>query len=132
MSHKKYQKAKKAVKQYGNPRSFMPKGGFRFIIYAVTLVEWPTYVKVGRTMKWSQRRKVYADWNFAKGHGIERETVFTINEEFIDLEKLEYAILTRMKFERAHGAEWFVASMDDAVAVIEAVLSEHGIVYEKE
>lgn len=135
MTTKQYAKWKQKIKvarQYGQPRSFLPKGNFEFVLYVIVLAEHPTYVKVGKSMKWKQRREVYANWNFAKGNGIAREVKFTITEEFIDLTKLENEMLARMKFPRAHGYEWFIAEADKVVNIIEEMLREYGLSHEKE
>jgi hypothetical protein len=120
---------KKVKNKYGQPRSFLPGGKSQQVIYVVTLRDQPGIVKVGRTAKWHLRRKAYSHWNLANGTGIDRERLFCITEEFVDLAKLEREILFRMPFEIVHGTEWFRAEIDEACRLIDAILLEHEITY---
>jgi hypothetical protein len=117
--------------KYGQPRCFAPPNRSSYVIYAVVLRDHPDIVKIGRTTKWHARRKQYAEWNLAKGDGIAHEVTFCINEEFIDLVKLENEILARMQYPLAHGHEWFSCELEQAVSIIEALLCEYEITYDK-
>lgn len=110
--------------------SFLPQGRMGQIIYAVTVRQHPTKVKIGRTKSWKARRFYYANWDLAHGDAIAEERVFIICDEFVDLVKLENHILKTFPFERAHGAEWFNASIEDAVRHIDRVMCEHAISYD--
>lgn len=110
-------------------RCFVPKGRSEYVIYAVCLREHLGVVKVGRTTRWKNRRKVYASWNLAIEDAVLAERVFTITEEFVDLPALEAALLSAMPFPRRHGLEWFRANFDDVCEVIDRFLSEHDISY---
>lgn len=110
-------------------RSFVPKGRSEFVIYAVALSEHPGVVKVGRSAKWKARRKAYESWNLAPGNAIEQERAFIVTEEFVDLPKLEDAILEAIPFPQRHGREWFVADFDEVCRLIERFLCEHEISY---
>lgn len=119
----------KAKNQYGQPRSFLPPGRTHAVIYAVSLKAQPGIVKVGRTTKWDKRRNHYANWNLSNGDGIAEERVFCITEEFVDLTKLEAAILARMPFPLAYGAEWFRADLDEVCRLIDSILLGYDLTY---
>ena len=102
-----------------------------FTLYAVVLREHPRVVKIGRTTRWVRRRAEYDSWNFANGDGVLHCSVYDIAEEYVDLAMLEKAVINGMaaNFPMFRGAEWFAASLEDAVAVIEDVLHTAGISY---
>ena len=109
---------------------FTPSGRTGLYIYAVTVSHHPDKVKIGMTRKWSSRRHEYANWNLSPGNAITDERVFCITEEFVDLRKLENHILQTCSLKRAHGAEWFVGTIDEAARHIDRVMCEHGISYD--
>lgn len=108
---------------------FIPRGRSGLYIYAVTVTHHPDKVKIGMTKDWSRRRYAYANWNLANGDAISGESVFCINEEFIDLAKLENHILMTCPLPRAHGAEWFIGTLDEAGRHIDRLMCENGITY---
>jgi len=110
-------------------KDFSPSGRSGLFIYAVTVREHPDKVKIGMSRRWTTRRLEYANWNLAKGDGIIEERVFVLNEEFIDLEKLENHILCTFEAQRAHGREWYFGSVDDAGRHIDRIMCEHGLSY---
>lgn len=124
---------KRAAKIYGwrQPlfRTFVPAGHSHFVIYAVVLREHPEVVKVGRTNRWKMRRMAYLNWNLSNGDGILDERVFNITEEYVDLPQLEAHILSAMPFPLRHGAEWFVADLDEVCRLIDQILCKHGLSY---
>lgn len=109
--------------------SFLPRGRSQYILYAVALSEHPGVTKVGRTTRWDRRRASYARWNLSDGDAIAAEQTFVITEEFVDLAKLEAALLAGLPFPTRHGREWFVADFDDVCRAIERFLCEHGLSY---
>ena len=109
---------------------FSPNGRSGLYIYAVVLKQHEDKVKIGMTKNWKNRRSAYAAWNLASVDAILEERVFCINEEFVDLAKLENHILVTFKFDRAHGKEWFHATLDDACQHIDNVMCRHNITYE--
>lgn len=109
--------------------SFLPEGRTGLFIYAVTVSHHPDKVKIGMTTKWTSRRHAYANWNLSPGDAITGERVFCISEEFVDLRKLENHILQTCGLKRAHGAEWFVGTLDDAARHIDRIMCEHNISY---
>lgn len=111
-------------------RCFLPNGRSGYVIYAVELKEHPGVVKVGRATNWRNREKQYANWNLADGDAIERCRTFVITEEFVDLAKLEAAILGIMPFPVRSGREWFVADFDEACDLISQFLCEHQVSYD--
>ena len=108
----------------------MPKGRTQPVIYVVEVAAHQGVSKIGRTHKWSNRRKNYATWNLASGNGILRERVFTIMGEYVDLAGLERAILSACPYPTRFGSEWFSADFDDACMFVEAFLSKSGLDYE--
>lgn len=118
------------VKRYrGEVRCFVPAGRSCPALYAVTLKDQPGVVKVGRTNRWTQRRKAYADWNLRRGDGIDREVLFEIHDEWCDLEEMEAQVLRSMNLPLRHGFEWFVGSLEAAVDAISAVLEANECFY---
>lgn len=103
----------------------------QYVLYAVTLREHPGILKLGRTTKWSSRRREYDNWNFASGDGVEDCAVYIITEEYADLAALEKACLDGLATVRPihRGNEWFKASFADGKAVIEDVLNTCGMTY---
>ncbi len=116
----------------GDPpvKCFLPAGRSGSFIYAIVLVDHPGVVKIGRTVRWNQRRHAYANWNLRDGDGIAEERVFRINEEYVDLAALETEILNRAPWRRRHKLEWFVAELDDVCHLIDQVMCEGGITYD--
>lgn len=110
-------------------KDFVPAGRTGLYIYAVTVCHHEDKVKIGMTRHWGRRRHAYANWNLSPGNAITGERVFCINEEFVDLAKLENHILQTCSLERAHGAEWFIGSLDEAARHIDRIMCEHGISY---
>lgn len=53
-----------------------------------------------------------------------REATFVITDEYVDLPKLEKAILEAIPFKLRSGTEWFIADFDEVVRLIERFLSE--------
>lgn len=111
-------------------KDFAPPGRSGLYIYAVILKQHQDKVKIGMTKNWKNRRYEYATWDLSPGNAILDERVFCINEEFVDLAKLENHILHTFKFDRAHGKEWFHASLYDACQHIDKVMCRHNITYE--
>lgn len=111
-------------------KDFLPAGRSGNFIYAVTVSQHPDKVKIGRTKSWKARRHAYANWNLAAGDAIEDERVFCICDEFVDLPKLENHILQTFPFPRAHGMEWFFASLEDAERHIDRVMCENALTYD--
>ncbi len=109
---------------------FIPSGRTGLFIYAVTVAHHPDKVKIGMTRHWGRRRHAYANWNLSPGDAITGESVFCITEEFIDLPKLENHILKTCPLNRAHGAEWFIGSLDDASRHIDRIMCETGVTYD--
>lgn len=110
-------------------RSFVPRGRTAQVIYAVSVKPQPGVVKVGRTTRWKSRRQTYDTWNLTTA-AIEAERVFTLTEEFIDLERLEHHILDCLPFPLHFGREWFKADdIDDVARAIDRILVEHDISY---
>lgn len=98
-------------------------------IYAVVLREHPAIVKIGQTSKWSNRRASYASWNLRTDNdGILDERVFLINEEYVDLLRLESAVLREMGTP-TFGKEWFKADLETACRAIDRVMCEGGLSY---
>ena len=110
-------------------RCFAPAGRSRYVLYAVSLKEHPGITKVGRAVNWERRRMAYANWNLSNGDAICREQIFTITEEYVDLAKLEKALLESLQYERRHGYEWLVAEFDEVVRAIDRFLCGHGVSY---
>lgn len=110
-------------------RSFLPPGRSRSVIYAVTLKEHLGITKVGRTANWRNRRAQYAKWNLATEDAVDREAVFTMTDEFVDLVRLEAFILQVLPFPRRSGNEWFVAEIDEVSQAIERILADHALSY---
>ena len=109
---------------------FVPTGRSVAVLYVVSVKEHPGVVKIGRTMRgWNQRRREYAFWNLCAGDGIDREMIFTITEEFVDLAKLEAEVLAAMPFPVRSGREWFVADFDEACRLVDQFLCQHDISY---
>lgn len=109
---------------------FIPTGKSVAVIYVVSVKEHPGVVKLGRTMRgWKQRRREYANWNLRAGDGIDREMVFTLTEEFVDLARLEAAILESMPFPQRSGREWFVADFDEVCRLVDKFLCQHEVSY---
>jgi hypothetical protein len=90
----------------------------------------PNKVKIGMTRKWSSRRRAYANWDLSPGDAIIEERVFCINEEFVDLERLEAHILQTFEAPRAFGAEWFHETLDEAARHIDRIMCANGISYD--
>ncbi len=109
---------------------FAPSGRSHYCIYAVVVKDHPEVTKVGRTNKWKSRRNGYANWNLAKGDGIVQERVFIITDEYVDLVKLENAILKSCPFPIRFGSEWFRAEFDDVCQYIERFLCAAAISYD--
>lgn len=103
-------------------KSFLPSGRTAPVIYTVSLLEQPGITKVGRTTKWCQRRRAYADWNLAHGDGIRSEATFLITEEFVDLAKLEQHILANIGLPLHWGREWFRGEFSDVTDVVRELL----------
>lgn len=83
---------------------FAPKGRSGLFIYAVVLRQHPDKVKIGMTRKWNVRRRAYASWDLSPGNAIIDERCFCINEDFVDLERLESHILQTFSAPLAFGA----------------------------
>lgn len=124
---------RRIAKVYGTPgplvRSFAPTGRSQHVIYVVQLFEHPDVVKIGRTTNWNGRRKSYATWNLSAGDAIARERALVITEEFVDLPRLEEALLTSLHHPRRHGREWLVADFDEVVRHVEMFLCEHALTF---
>lgn len=112
----------------------VPAGRTSYTIYAVCLREHPNVVKVGQTSKWAARRRVYEFWNLSKGDAIERAMRFVVNDEFVDLKRLESHILAAVgrAFPLHYGAEWFRGDFDEVVRLMDRVMAETGLTYEIE
>ena len=109
---------------------FVPVGRSVAVLYVVSVKEHPGVVKIGRTMRgWKTRRREYAFWNLCAGDGIDREMVFTITEEFVDLARLEAELLGAMPFPLRSGREWFVADFDEACRLVDQFLCQHEVSY---
>lgn len=108
---------------------FLPKGRSGLFIYAVVVADHPEVVKIGRTIRWTNRRKAYANWNLRPGDAITSERVFTITDEFVDLTQVEMAILDAAPWPRRSGNEWFVADHEDVCRHIEEILCSGGLSY---
>lgn len=103
----------------------------RYVIYAVVVKDHPDIVKVGRTYNWRNRRDVYAKWNLRSNNdGIAEERLFIVNEEYVDLDKLEAACLRGMPSEPVFGKEWFREELETACRVIDQVMCAGGLTYE--
>ena len=115
----------------GDPAApyFTPPGKSGLFIYAVVLVDHPGVVKIGRTVRWKNRRRAYADWNLRGGDGIADERVFHITDEYVDLNALEHEILDRAPWPRRYKNEWFVAELEDVCRLIDQVLCEGDVSY---
>jgi hypothetical protein len=105
----------------------MPKGRSQAVIYAVVLRAHPGIVKLGRTTKWSQRRRAYDGWNLSAGDGIAEAAVYCITEEYVDLAAVEAACLGAIDRPLVRGSEWFRAEMARARETIESVLNGAGL-----
>lgn len=108
---------------------FAPKGRSGLFIYAVVIRQHPEKVKIGMTRKWNVRRRAYACWDLSPGDALIDERCFCINEEFVDLERLEAHILQTFDAPLAFGAEWFSADIGDACRHIDRVMCANGISY---
>lgn len=109
---------------------FSPSGRSGLFIYAVVIRQHPDKVKIGMTRKWVNRRRSYANWDLSPGNAILEERVFCINEEFVDLERLEAHILETFDAARAFGAEWFFGTIDDAARHIDRIMCANDISYD--
>lgn len=116
-------------KRFLGVRNFIQPGRSGFSLYAVTLKDLPGVVKVGRTIRWSSRRLAYAQWNLRSGDGIDDEVVFEINEEWVDLERLEGMALGSMPFPLRHGNEWYHGDIQTAAEVIGRLLESEGLCF---
>lgn len=123
---------KKSGVRLGQPfvSDFTPRTGRAPVIYAVTLVDHPGVVKIGRTMHWSSRRVAYANWNLRSGDGIANEAVYLLTEEYVDLPRLERDILALTPFPLRHGAEWFDADFESICAHIDQFITSTGFSFE--
>lgn len=110
-------------------RDFTPRGHSHACIYAVVLRDHPEVTKVGRTAKWRNRRKAYADWNLSNGDGILAERTFIITEEFVDLALVEEAILDELPFSRHYKREWYKADIEEVERAIDRILCGMGLSY---
>lgn len=108
---------------------FTPKGRSGLFIYAVVVRQHPDKVKIGMTRKWHVRRVAYANWDLSPGDAILEERCFCINEEFVDLEKLEAHILHTFEAPLAFGAEWFSGDIDEACRHIDRIMCANDITY---
>jgi hypothetical protein len=122
------EKAQVRLRSKAGPRCFVPRGRTESVIYAVTLKEHPGVTKVGRTRKWSSRRKDYDTWNLSS-EAIEAERIFCITEDYVDIAALEEHILDRLPFPRRFGREWLVADIEDVARLIDQMLCEAGLSY---
>lgn len=111
------------------PRSFMLSGRRSYVIYAIAIRQHPGAVKVGQTSRWAARRHEYAQWDLSEDDAITAERVFTITEEFVDLARLEAAILAGLPFPIYRRREWFRADLDDVARWIDQFLCEVGLSY---
>lgn len=111
-------------------KDFTPSGRSGLYIYAVVIRQHPDKVKIGMTRKWSVRRRAYACWDLSAGDAIVEERVFCINEEFVDLERLEAHILQTFDAPRAFGSEWFHETIDEAARHIDRIMCANGISYD--
>lgn len=107
----------------------IPAGRHQWRIYAVVLREHPGVVKIGRTTQWHKRRKTYANWNL-QHDAILHERVFTINEEYPDLELLERQLISTLPFPKRHGNEWFEGNFEAICRFIERLLFSHGLLFD--
>lgn len=121
----------RAVKRL-KPKCFLPKSSKEQVVYAVTLVDHPSVVKIGQTRNWDKRRIAYSCWNLRDGDGIADEAVFRINEEYVDLVALEAEILrcARSEMDLYRGLEWFSGDIVSAGQTIERVLCRSGVCFE--
>lgn len=110
-------------------RCFVPSGRSGFYIYVVSVVDHPGVSKIGRTVKWNNRRKAYANWNLRPGDGIDQERVYCITDEFVDLNAVEAAILEAAPWPVRSGSEWFLVDFDDACRHVEEMLCVGGLSY---
>lgn len=117
--------------RYSKPhvRCFAPSGRSDAVIYVVIVADHPNLVKIGRTTRWSNRRKHYQNWNLRPGDGILHERVFRITDEYVDLALVEAAILSACGFKIAHGREWFETDLDTASRYIDQWLCENDFSY---
>lgn len=109
----------------------IPKGRSRYVIYAVVLKEHPSIVKLGRSMRWHQRRREYDNWNFADGDGVQEFHAYCITEEYVDLNAVESACLGAMGINPYRGNEWFKSTLEHAKEAIESVLSSAQLSYDE-
>jgi hypothetical protein len=107
----------------------IPDGRSRYVIYAVVLREHPHIVKLGRSMKWSQRRTAYDNWNLADGDGVLEWVAYCITEEYVDLNAVEGACIAAMGVRPYRGNEWFKSDLEHARAAIEGVLQTAQLSY---
>lgn len=110
-------------------KDFTPAGRSGLYIYAVVIKQHPDKVKIGMTRKWNMRRHSYANWDLSPGDAIVDERVFCINEEFVDLERLEAHILRTFDAPLSFGAEWFSSDIDAACRHIDRIMCANGISY---
>lgn len=103
-------------------KCFVPKGRSGHYIYAVSLKDHPDVVKIGMTTKWKDRKKTYENWNLRRGDGIDKEMVFVVTQDFVDLAALEKHILENICLPLRHGAEWFHGDFDDVCRRIDRIL----------
>jgi len=103
--------------------SFAPKGRRHAVIYAVCVKGHDGVVKLGRTTKWKTRRQSYQRWNLSSGDAITSERVFVLTDEFVDLVKIERAILDGCPFPLRHGQEWFTADLDEICRYVDRFLT---------
>ena len=111
-------------------KSFIPSGRSQLVIYAVGVDGHEGVVKIGRTTNWKSRRKSYARWNLSEVDAVKTERVYVLTEEWIDLIRVERALLSSCPFPLHYGAEWFRADFGDMCDFIESFLSQAGISYE--
>lgn len=123
-------KQEPAPKAIALVRDFTPKGRSGLYIYAVVIKQHPDKVKIGMTRRWVNRQKSYANWDLSPGDAILGERVFCINEDFVDLEKLESHILRSFNAPLAFGSEWFASDLDTAARHIDRIMCANDISYE--
>lgn len=104
--------------------TFSPPGMGSYWLYAVSVVDHPKAVKIGRTGSWARRKKSYRNWNLRCGDGILAERAFLIAEEYVDILALEAELILRCRAEMEiyRGQEWFHGSVDGASEVIQRLL----------
>ena len=113
-------------------RCFLPKGRTAQVLYAVSVKDHEGVVKIGRTRNWRSRRIAYDNWNLARGDAVTASRAFVLTDEWLDLPRLEAAMLAQCPFPLRAGSEWFHADFDEMCEFIARFLDDAGISHEPE